>query len=116
MTIKYIPFLYFFGTLLIACTTNKPQLSEQTLTLKGTYESKQGVMVALSCYCGNGGYLTTSDCKNIPVCLESTDNVMDCKNIIVTGFYTTVKNNPEPTNPCKQGEMTYFKAVNFKCF
>ena len=112
---KQISFIYFLSLLLIACTSPKVQQSEPMLELTGAYESKQGVMVPLSCYCGISGYLTTSNEKGIAVCFEGNNNPIDCKNITVTGFYKTVKNNPEPTSPCKQGEIRYFKVVKFKC-
>ena len=108
-------YLCFFVLFFTACSTNKTQQTEPTLELTGVYESKQGVMTPLSCYCGNGGYLTTSDEKRIAICFEGNNDMISCKNISVTGFYKTVKNNPEPTSPCKQGEMTYFKVVKFKC-
>jgi hypothetical protein len=99
----------------VNCSVKKNQPSEPTLTLNGTFESKQGVMTSLSCYCSNGGFLITSAEKQIPICFENNTTNIDCKTIIVTGFYKTIKNKPEPTSPCKQGEMTYFKVVSFKC-
>jgi hypothetical protein len=111
---------FLFCTCLLAlswihCSVKNHQQSEPTITLEGVFESKQRVMTTLSCYCFNSGYLTTSAKKQIPICFENNSDNIDCKTIRVTGFYTTVKNNPEPTSPCTQGDMTYFKVVDFKC-
>jgi hypothetical protein len=106
---------YLLALSLINCSIKKNQPSEPTITLEGTFESKQGVMTPLSCYCYNSGYLTTATKKQIALCFDNDSDNTDCKTIRVTGFYTTVKNNPEPTSPCKQGEMSYFKVVRFKC-
>ena len=100
---------------LVSCSIKKNQISESTITLSGTFESKQGVMTTLSCFCLNGGYLTTSAERQVPICIENQSANIDCKTISVTGFYKTVKNNPEQTSPCKKGEMTYFKVVSFQC-
>lgn len=120
---KFLRFLSIIATLLTACSTTnkKPETTavatptEQMLTFTGTYESKQGVMTPLSCYCGNGGYLTPKDEKRIAICFEGNNDWMTCKNMTITGFYKTIKNNPEPTSPCPKGEMTYLKVVTFKC-
>ncbi len=108
-------FLFFFLFLWVNCSIKKNQSSESTITLSGTFESKQGVMTPLSCYCFNGGFLTTSDAKSIPVCFDNEANNMDCKKIRVTGYYKTMTNNPEPTSPCPKGEMTYFGVVSYTC-
>jgi hypothetical protein len=99
----------------VNCSVKKSQSSEPTITLNGTFESQQGVMTTLSCYCFNGGFLTTATEKQIPICFENNSDNINCKMINVTGFYKTVKNTPEPTSPCKKGEMTYFKVVSYKC-
>lgn len=108
-------FLFFIPFLWVNCSIKKKQPSEPTITINGTFESKQGVMTPLSCYCFNGGFLTTSDDKHIPVCFENNNNIINCQALSVTGFYKTVKNNPEPTSPCPKGEMTYFRVIRFKC-
>ena len=82
-------------------------------SLQGTYKSVKGVMDPLSCYCNNGGYLTTSDNKKIPVCFEDTDTEIKYDAIEIHGNYKTVKNNPEPTSACRAGSMTYFSATSY---
>lgn len=71
-------------------------------------------MVSLSCYCFNGGYLTTDKGEDIALCFEEDKNI-PCNRLTVTGYYTTVVNKPEPTSPCRAGEMRYFKVVTVKC-
>ncbi|MES2554773.1 MAG: hypothetical protein V4604_01405 [Bacteroidota bacterium] len=85
-------------------------------TLTGTYQSKRGVMTPLSCYCSDGGMLSTGGETEIKVCFDKLDKKpKDCQKISVTGHYETLANDPEETSPCPKGIMTVFVVEKFKC-
>ena len=120
--------LFFFTVALVlfsGCTLNNKDTQEistdiqsvtkQQESLEGTYESVMGVMDSLSCYCFNGGYLTTQDGKEIPICFENDQEEIKCDYVVMEGYYKTKKINPEPTNPCPAGEMSYFNIVSYSC-
>lgn len=86
----------------------------ETVVLTGEYLSMAGVMNPVSCYCGNGGYLTSVSGEKTPVCFA--DGVKpDCKNITVTGHYTTVTVAADPNNPCPAGQLRLLEVTSFTC-
>jgi hypothetical protein len=96
-------------------STDVKSVAKQQTSLQGTYKSVTGVMDPLSCYCVNGGYLTTKDSKKIPICFENIEEEIKCDYMMVQGSYKTKKNNPEPTNPCPAGEREYFNVSSYSC-
>ncbi|MDD5567356.1 MAG: hypothetical protein PHH01_04135 [Patescibacteria group bacterium] len=113
--------LIFFVLLLSGCSYKKseqqplPSEQDKLSSLSGIFRSVKGVMDPLSCYCLNSGYLITKDNKEVPVCFEDNDKDIQCNQITITGDYETKKINPESTNPCPAGEMTYFNALSYSC-
>ncbi len=86
----------------------------ETVVLTGDYKSMQGVMNPVSCYCGNGGYLTTESGEKTAICFGDKDKP-DCKTITVTGHYTTVTVAADPNNPCPAGQMRLLEVTSFTC-
>lgn len=107
--------LFLMGNSHLKAQSQPTTTQNETIVIEGIFESKQGVMTPLSCYCGNGGYVTTADGKQIAVCFEGLLDAIPCKKISIKGIYKTVTNSPEPTNPCPKGEMTYLKVLEFRC-
>jgi hypothetical protein len=99
-----------------APTTPKAAIKKaKALTLRGAFTSTAGVMTTLSCYCGNGGTITTTAGKEIEVCFENAHAEITCTNIRVRGYYITKTNAPSPSSPCPQGTKTYFKVLTHTC-
>jgi hypothetical protein len=71
-------------------------------------------MDPLSCYCANGGYLSTADGKEIPLCLKN-EMEPDCVEMMVEGKMTRKQIEPEATSPCPGGEMEYLMVRKFEC-
>lgn len=93
---------------------NQNPIQEQ-LSFQWTYQSVIGVMDSLSCYCFNGGYLTSHDWKKIPLCWENNDATISCTNLSVTGQFKTKSIDPDSSNPCPAGEMKYLVVENYEC-
>lgn len=116
-----------FLMILISCGTAKQKsvnnleeaiVGEKLSTLSGIYESRQGVMANISCYCYKVGYLTTSDNMPIVVCfdeLEKSDEVKCDGKMTVSGKFKKIKIQPEETNPCPEGEMEVFMVESYIC-
>ena len=109
--------------LLASCSTAKTvsETDSNTETQKketftGDYQSSKGVMTPLSCYCSDGGTLTTSEDEKLKVCFDGLkEKPGDCTKISVTGYYETLANDPEETNPCPKGTMKVFVVERFEC-
>lgn len=86
----------------------------ETVTLTGDYKSMRGVMNPVSCYCGNGGYITTESGEKTAVCFSDKDKP-ECQKIKVTGHYITVTVDPDPNNPCPAGQMQLLQVTSFSC-
>jgi hypothetical protein len=104
----------FIGFIACSSPTKSKKDAPPMVQLSGNFSSKKGVMDVLSCHCYNGGYLTDGSGKRVAVCFDDNQNIA-CTNLTLTGFYTTHTNKPEPTSPCKAGELAYFKVVSFTC-
>jgi hypothetical protein len=72
-------------------------------------------MDPLSCYCYNGGYITTSSNEKIPICFSNDDEDVPCKNLEVSGNYKSIKIQPDSNNPCPSGEMNIFFVTKYTC-
>lgn len=59
--------------------------SAKTTSLSGSFESKRGVIVALSCFCYNGGYLNTALGEEIAICIADDKTEINCKSPTFTG-------------------------------
>jgi len=90
-------------------------IPKQYESLQGTYKSVMGVMDPLSCYCFNGGYLTTQSGKEIPICFENSEVEIECDYLLIEGNYITKKIDHDSTNPCSAGEMTLFYVTSYEC-
>lgn len=97
--------------LLTGCTAKKPTA---LVSVTGGFEDVSGVMNNLSCYCGNGGYITIKNNEKIAVCFENNEKVT-CTNITANGFYENKKINPGKISQCSAGEMKYLKVSSYKC-
>ncbi len=117
---KFVAFIISIFVVFYSCNSNtNPQNNDkmENITLKGKFQSLQGVMNDVSCYCFNVGYLTTQDGKEVVVCFdEIKDANISCSDIlVVTGNYKLVKITPEPTSPCPAGEREIFIVKDYKC-
>ena len=96
----------------------KTPKTEKIITLTGQFESKQGVMTTLSCYCYEGGEVTTSKNEIINICLkgvENADDAQNCTKISVKGYYVNVTNDAKSNSSCPKGTMRYFKVISYEC-
>jgi hypothetical protein len=120
LTVLFFVSILFYGCFFSNKNTQKISAESQSIrnqhnSLKGTYKSVIGVMDLLSCYCLNGGYLTTQDGKEIPICFENIEEEIECNYLVVEGNYITKKIDPDSTNPCPAGEMTLFYVTSYEC-
>ena len=92
-------------------SSGSPTISE---TAKGDFESVAGVKDVLSCFCSNGGYITTVKGKRVGVCLEEGINT-DCKQMSVKGTYVEKTIPADPADPCSGQSAVYIKATEVKC-
>ena len=88
---------------------------EGEVALRGTFLSKKGVMAPISCYCFNGGVLTTEEGKRISLCFKESDAVSGCSVLSVKGNFTVKRIDPGPNNPCPAGEKRYLEVTSFTC-
>ncbi len=109
-----------YGIIIVACLivfscaiNTKKSVIKQTV-LNGSFRSVQGVMDNLSCYCSNGGYVTTMENKKIGICFDESSE-FTCKNIQVKGYYRKKMINPEKYSPCPAGERNLFYVTSYKC-
>lgn len=86
----------------------EPDLVEQR-TVTGSFRSVSGVMNELSCYCSNGGYVTTVDGEEVAVCFN--EPVESCDKITVTGYKTSKK--IESNGSCPGGIMSFLKVQSY---
>lgn len=104
--------ILLFG--MMACKSSKTNTSDDTVTLTGDFQSMQGVMNPVSCYCGNPGYLTTPDGTKTAVCFENREDI-SCKKITVTGKYVTKTVADDPNSPCPAGQKMVLQVSSWKC-
>lgn len=84
-----------------------------TRSVAGSYKSTMGVMDRFSCFCFNGGYITTASGERIPVCFEGNIKPVTCKNIEVKGTYKTKEIKDE--GACTAGSIKYIAAESHTC-
>lgn len=82
-------------------------LDQRTVT--GSFRSVSGVMDELSCFCSNGGYVTTEDGLSVAVCFD--EPVESCDKIKVTGYRTSKK--IESNGACSGGMMGFLKVQSY---
>ncbi|NVK65899.1 MAG: hypothetical protein HWE22_14995 [Flavobacteriales bacterium] len=90
----------------------KPKAEESVVeqkTITGSFQSVEGVMDRLSCFCYHSGYVTTEDGERIAVCFEET--VESCPKITVTGYQTSKKISEN--GACSKGIMGYLKVQSY---
>lgn len=100
-----------------------PAVEENTVTYVGTFRSFRGVMQPLSCYCFDGGELTTKGGRTINICFEdnelekkmSSEENLECTRIKVMGVMKTKSYESDGNSPCPSGSMTYLKVTSFRC-
>lgn len=85
-----------------------PELVEQR-TVTGKFKSVAGVMDELSCFCENGGYVTSEDGTVTTVCFDEA--VESCDKITLTGYMTTRK--IEANDSCPAGMMGFLKVQEY---
>jgi hypothetical protein len=101
----------------------KSKSKKQKVTIEGEFSSKRGVMHRLSCFCFDGGYITTESGDEIAVCFEkgeletaaSKSEKFVCDHITVTGVYVEKTISPDVSSPCTAGTMRYLKVMSFTC-
>ncbi|MCB9235286.1 MAG: hypothetical protein H6581_26765 [Bacteroidia bacterium] len=103
-------------------SSEKPQKTEEgrvtvseELTFTGTFQSKRGVMHPLSCFCGNGGILTTEGGKQISACFGEKEEVERCKTMRVKGVWVNKAIDPGESSPCREGEMEILEVKDYTC-
>ena len=96
---------------------------QEATTIEGTFSSTRGVMKPISCYCFDGGYITTAAGDEIAVCFEGKEmedasrnsEKFTCNRIKVTGIYVEKTRAPENDSPCPAGTIRYLKVSKFEC-
>lgn len=105
------------------CQTKSSKVNKPGTTIEGEFRSVSGVMNKLSCYCSDGGYITTANGDEIAVCFEkneytkarrASDN-FSCERIRVTGIYKTMSRESGENDPCPGGTMRVLSVYRFKC-
>lgn len=94
--------------------TSGAQNGELT-TLKGVFRSSRAVKDPLSCFCFDGGYLTTSTGESFAICFDNLRSSPDCESIELSGNFSIITNEPEPGSACAKGEMKIFRVTTFRC-
>jgi hypothetical protein len=87
-------------------------------TISGIFESKQGVMTDIGCYCYKVGYLTPDKSFPVVVCfdeLTKNEKVECSEKLTVHGYYKTIKVEKQENNPCSTGEMEVFMVTSYNC-
>jgi hypothetical protein len=82
--------------------------------VQGTVRSVEGVMDELSCYCGNGAYITDAEGVSTAVCFADDVYLAGCVEIEVSGDYET-KTLESSDGPCPSGEMTFLRVKAYTC-
>lgn len=101
----------------------KSKSKKSTVTIEGSFSSKRGVMHHLSCYCYDGGYVTTANGDEIAICFEKNEmetaaqasEKFSCEHIKVTGVYVEKTRVPGEGDVCQGGTMRYLKVSKFEC-
>jgi hypothetical protein len=100
-----------------------PKPKKSGVTIEGDFRSVSGVMNSLSCYCSDGGYVTTAAGDRIAVCFEKDEfqtakhasDKFSCERIRVTGVYKNANRESGENDPCPGGTMRYLAVTKFKC-
>jgi len=96
-----------------AVKVSDEKAESETITVP--FQSIKGVMNELSCYCYNGGFLTTESGERIAVCITNEDSEITCEKVSFTGHYETIERAADATSPCPGGEREVFVAESFVC-
>ena len=91
--------------------TPPPPVFVEQQTVIGKFGSVAGVKDELSCYCANGGYVTSEDGTVTAVCFD--EPVASCDKIKVSGYMTSKK--IESNGDCSAGIMGFLKAQAYIC-
>ncbi len=95
---------------------NENKIIGDELEFIGTYDSKTGVMVNISCYCFQTGYFTSKEGKEFVICFEDGTEEAPCsKKLKIIGYFENVVIEPENTSPCPKGERELFYVTKFEC-
>ncbi|MBN2890227.1 MAG: hypothetical protein JXL97_00030 [Bacteroidales bacterium] len=82
----------------------------------GTYESKTGVMVDISCYCFQVGYFYANNGEEFVVCFPDGMEEPSCsENLRIDGYFEVTQISPEETSPCSEGERELFYVTEYEC-
>ena len=82
----------------------------------GTYDSKTGVMVDISCYCYQVGYFHAENGEEFAICFPNKMEEANCsEKLEIEGYFESVKINPESTSPCQAGEQELFYVTDYRC-
>ena len=110
-------FLFVMTCFLFTACNNITSENSNFTPFSGDFRSIVGVMNPLSCYCSNGGYVTTKGGKQIPICFKSVEHPKkECITIKVTdGHYKTVTRKADPKSPCPSGQKDIFMVTAYTC-
>lgn len=98
---------------LFSLSPNIQAQKTKNITLKGQFESKQGVMDMISCYCGKGGYLTTNDGQEYALCFDKVkDERIRSGRIEVKGIFKTIKISSN--GACPGGSKKIFQVKSYE--
>ena len=102
-----------FVLLIIFATT--VSYSQQNQTFSGNYSSVMGRMDPLSCYCYNGGYLTSENEEVVKICFDNMD-ISKVKNgkITVSGHFEKITHESTPMDPCPAGTRNIFIVKHYQ--
>jgi len=68
-------------------------------TITVPFQSNKGVMNELSCYCYNGGFLTTESGERIAIFITNEDSEITCEKISFTEHYETIERAEDGNKP-----------------
>ncbi len=93
----------------------KQDKSKLPVKVVGSFRSIKGVMNSLSCYCYNGGNLTTADNQEIKICFENEDIDVNCEKVEIIGEYRTITKSSGAKDPCPSGQSKILFVKSYKC-
>ena len=83
--------------------------SQAQEVIRGSFESKSGVMDIVSCHCGEGGYISSPFGDRTPICLDDMDlSIEDGAEVTLVGDWSTSSIEPDDFSPCPNEDFEIF--------
>lgn len=117
MPTKYLLLSLFMFCTCFACSPKgqgTSTTSNKASIVEGDFQSVAGVKDPLSCFCSNGGYVTTTKGERVAVCFGENQSI-NCKKITVNGMYEQHTKSSDPTDVCANQSATFLKVKAFSC-